>query len=300
MTKKIEYIIISFYTEGLPYDKGINLKEEAKEFYSISKVFFDKVLLFNPRKLIELNPKWNKILSDKNVLEDHINSKQPNSTKNNNWANLNFSLWKPYLIDEIINREEIAEDSIILFHDININKYEQYKYNLKSKKYLKKLMGNKSILFFKDVFFPLSEDCKQELIRKYLGNEGNSLSHVWSGCIAFRKNLSSRNLIREWKEITDINFNRNQITKFYNYKNFKWHSQEQSTLSIIYYLWKYNFFKRNLIKTIYTPIYRQIKMKWSIIEILKFYKFKFLFFLKVSPLKVFFERLRLLKIIIYK
>ena len=41
-----------------------------------------------------------------------------------------------------------------------------------------------------------------------------------------KKNKISLSFCKEWIKLTEIDFNRNQITKFDNFKDFKWHSQD--------------------------------------------------------------------------
>ena len=82
----------------------------------------------------------------------------------------------------------------------------------------------------------LRHDTKQELLRKYLKWDGKFLYHVWSGCFAIKKNKDSINFISRWLEMTELLENRSQFTKYPNYKNFYWHSPEQGTLSVSYYL----------------------------------------------------------------
>lgn len=298
MLKKEEkkYILISFYTEGYPYDKGIDLKKEAIIFKKIAKNYFDKVLLFNPRKLIKIHKKWAQILFDKNILKEHLESKQNINTKNENWAKLNFSLWKPHLIYYILQQKNLKENSIIIFHDINLTKYPAYKHNLKASKNLfSKSLKNKSIVCIKDSYFSLSIDCKQETILKYLGSEGKTLSHIWSGCIGLKKNKISLGFCKEWIKLTEIDFNRNQITKFDNFKDFKWHSQEQATLSILFYLWKYNIKKSNYLISIYTIVFRRISLNWNILQILKYIKNSLEFYFRVGLITAIKERILICK-----
>ena len=148
---KKKYIILSFFTEGFPHDKGENLTKEAIIFRQLTENIFDEVLLFYPRKLIKSNKKWDKILFDKNIEEAHLSSNQIIESKNDHWAKLNFSLWKPYLIHEVLKMKNIYTNSIVIFHDINLTKYPQYELNLlNSKKLFTKLLKNKSIACIKD------------------------------------------------------------------------------------------------------------------------------------------------------
>ncbi len=286
-TNKREIILVSFYTEGAPHDQGTNLTKEYKNFKRISKKLFDKTLIYCPRKLIKENTYWDNILYNQEIIKEHISSKQKSSTKNINWARLNFSLWKPSLLFEVLNRKDIKEGSIVIFHDINLKKYPQYILNIKnSKNFFLKNLKNKEIFIFQDSILSFASDCKQEVLNKYLYCDGTTFFTRWSGCLGLKKTKNTINFCKDWKLLTEIQNNRNQITNFENYKNFAWHSQEQATFTIVFYKWKYNFRKYNLIKTKYTPTFRSISSKWDFIVFLKYIKYIFVFLQKEGLFKL--------------
>ena len=57
-------VLLSFYTEGYPYDLGKNLINQKDAFLEIGKKYFDEVIIFCPRELKKLDPNWNYILYD--------------------------------------------------------------------------------------------------------------------------------------------------------------------------------------------------------------------------------------------
>ena len=89
---------------------------------------------------------------------------------------------------ETLNNSNIPNDSIIIYHDIDILKYPIYLDNFDNlnEKFYQEL--KEVNCFMQGFFFNLSVDCKQELIRCYLGSHGNTLLHIWAGCIGVKKN----------------------------------------------------------------------------------------------------------------
>ena len=110
-----------------------------------------------------------------------------------------------------------------------------------------------------------------------------------------KKNKISLSFCKEWIKITEIDMNRNQITKFDNFKDFKWHSQEQATLSILFYIWKYNIKKSNNLMSIHTIVFRKISLNWNIIQILKYIKNSLEFYFRIGLITSIKERISICK-----
>ena len=92
-----------------------------------------------------------------------------------------------------------------------------------------------------------------------------------------------------------LNMNRNQITKFDNFKGFKWHAQEQATFSILFYQWKYNFKKSQSLISIHTPKFREISFDWNILDLLKFIKNSLKFYFNFGLIFALKERILICK-----
>tara|TARA_Y100000813_G_C24146704_1_gene345089 strand:- start:354 stop:1265 length:912 start_codon:yes stop_codon:yes gene_type:complete len=285
-------VLISFYTEGKPHDKGINLSDAKNIFLKKNLKLFDRVILYSPRELIKKNKKWEAILFSENFYNFHKKTRQRKNSINYEWIKLNSLLWKPAIIIETLNNSEIPENSIIIYHDINLIKYPFYLDNFKilEEKFSKKLK-KRSIALCNDSFFKLSNDCKQELIRSHLGSNGNTLLHKWAGCIGIRKNKIAYEFCKYWFDLTIIDKNRSQLTKFDKYPEFAWHSQEQATLSVAFYKWKYNISRSKDITSFFTINYREILLKWNFKNKIIYIK-RFCFFIfKNNIFKFFLERL---------
>ena len=204
--------LISFYTEGAPFDKGKNYQKKVKLFLRRTNNFFDSVNIFSPRILIKKDKKWSK---------------------------LNFFEWKPNLIDFFFKKELKSQNEILVYHDFDTDKYPVYLSNLESlKKWTEEKMENYDILLINDSKKNLTTDCKKELLDKYLLKNYENYHHIWGGLIILRKTEISKQFIKEWKKLTSEFNNRSQFTKYQNYKDFVWHSCDQACLGILYYLWK--------------------------------------------------------------
>jgi hypothetical protein len=257
--------LVSFFTEGTPFDKGKNLSDVAKSIKEQYQDLFDYTIILSPSLLEQQDKRWKNVICNQEFIDEHLNSTQRQSSINIPWINLNSLLWKPTILMALLaENSELEEDTIIVYHDINAFRYPIYSNNFpRLSSFFADNMRGHSIALLADCLFPLFFDCKQEVLRNYLHCEGQTLLHRWGGCIAMKKNKYSRQFCRDWYNLTARDENRNQITKYENYPGFIWHSQEQSTLSVIYYLWKYRLLKSHHIKTIFTHTYREIPEKSS-------------------------------------
>ena len=86
----MKVILVSFFTEGYPHDYGLDLKKEKIKFETIGNRYFDKVLIYSPRDLLQKNKLWEKLLYNQDYLNKHIKfSKENPNSININWAKLN-------------------------------------------------------------------------------------------------------------------------------------------------------------------------------------------------------------------
>jgi hypothetical protein len=230
--------LISFFTEGIPFDKGDNYQKNAKFFLRKTKNFFESVNIFTPRILIKKDKKWKKIFKDQEPEMIKL-SKKSKFKWNKKWARINFFEWKPNLINFFFEKELKSKNEILIYHDFNIDKYPEYLLNLQSlKKWTEVKMNNCDILLINDSKKYLTKDCKKELLDKYLIKNYENYHHIWGGLIVLRKTRIAKQFIKEWKKLTSELDNRSQFTKYQNYKDFVWHSCDQACLGILYYLWK--------------------------------------------------------------
>ena len=260
----MKVILVSFFTEGYPHDYGLDLKKEKIKFETIGNRYFDKVLIYSPRDLLRKNKLWEKLLFNQDYLNKHIKfSKENPNSININWAKLNGLLWKPALLKMVLEDKTIKENDIVVYSDINVSRYQNYLKNLEIlPKLVKRKLKKKSIMLCQDSFRRLASDHKEELLYKYLGIQGNFHRGFWAGCIGFKKDNIARTFSKIWYELSLIEENRSQITKYINKKYFRWHSQEQATLSVLSFLWLSNKNRRFIIKV--NAFRRLIRPNWPI------------------------------------
>ena len=260
----MKVILVSFFTEGYPHDYGLDLKKEKIKFEKIGNLYFDKVLIYSPRDLLRKNKLWEKLLYNQDYLNKHIKfSKENPNSININWAKLNGLLWKPALLKMVLEDKTIKENDIIVYSDINVSRYQNYLKNLEIlPKLVKRKLKKKSIMLCQDSFRRLASDHKEELLYKYLGIQGNFHRGFWAGCIGFKKDNIARTFSKIWYELSLIEENRSQITRYINKKYFRWHSQEQATLSVLSFLWLSNKNRRFILKV--NAFRRLIRPNWPI------------------------------------
>ena len=260
----MKVILVSFFTEGYPHDNGLDLKKEKIKFETIGNRYFDNVLIYSPRDLLRKNKLWEKLLYNQDYLNKHIKfSKDNPNSININWAKLNGLLWKPALLKMVLEDKTIKENDIIVYSDINVSRYQNYLKNLEIlPKLVKRKLQKKSIMLCQDSFRRLASDHKEELLYKYLGIQGNFHRGFWAGCIGFKKDNIARTFSKIWYELSLIEENRSQITRYINKKYFRWHSQEQATLSVLSFLWLSNKNRRFILKV--NAFRRLIRPNWPI------------------------------------
>ena len=289
----MKVILVSFFTEGYPHDYGLDLKKEKIKFETIGNRYFDKVLIYSPRDLLRKNKLWEKLLFNQDYLNKHIKfSKENPNSININWAKLNGLLWKPALLKMVLEDKTIKENDIVVYSDINVSRYQNYLKNLEILPQLvKRKLKKKSIMLCQDSFRRLASDHKEELLYKYLGIQGNFHRGFWAGCIGFKKDNIARTFSKIWYELSLIEENRSQITRYMNKKYFRWHSQEQATLSVLSFLWLSNKNRRFILKV--NAFRRLIRPNWPIRNYIIFYGSFINFYCNKNLLFALLERIKL-------
>lgn len=235
--------LVFFYTEGSGLDNGSNLRFQANLMIEKAKQFFDSVIATCPRELIIQDPSWAKIFEDKRGwVRAELEKKSISLMWNQNWAALNFLIWKPTLIKHLFaNNKIIRSGDIIFYHDINHEKYPEYLDNIELwGDYIQKQIQNCSVLLFNDNDMKIYQDTKQELILRYFDNKKywKNFHHIWAGAFAIKKDDYGNEFLQEWLGMCSQVDNVSPITDFYAYPGYIWHSQEQACLSVLYHLKK--------------------------------------------------------------
>jgi len=236
--KKIH--LISFYTEGKNLDPGFDLHRTSEIFKNKARLYFDSVQFFSPRILISKDPSWKKILEDKREIMEQYEIKGliEKGKWNTHWAALNFQLWKPKLIQDLLNSSSIEEDEILLYHDINFSKYPEYLSQIhRWNDYFKKKFSKRSIILFNDNNARITTDTKPDLLETYLPSvkyNHAKMHHIWAGAIAFKKNAKSIEFVDQW---VDLCTEENLSPIYYKTPtpDFAWHSLDQACLTVNYF-----------------------------------------------------------------
>jgi hypothetical protein len=279
--------LLSFFTNGKNIDLGIDLTSCRNEFQSNAAKYFSSIIITCPSELIKKDQKWLEVFEDRNSwVQNKIQTTGVKFAYNKNWAALNFLLWKPLLIQDVIqNNSKIKSGDIVLYHDINIERYPEYLHGMhKWKKIINQKMKNKSILLFCDNDMTINQDTKKELIDKYLANfkQPENLHHIWAGALAVRKDEMGISYIKSWNEICSNISNISPVTLHPDAPGFIWHSQEQACLSVLYHSTISDL--KNYVRCVYLYGQRSInvKLSYKIIWLIKQCKYRITKLFKLS------------------
>jgi len=168
-----------------------------------------------------------------------------------------YWLWKPYIINYIINRVNDNDiifycDSKYLFIDDISKLYEDFFKNKNNNILVWKNKPNDDIYFMKNW-------CKMDVILKYNMYDKifiEKCEDSWAGAMVIKKTDETVKYIREWldmccvyENITDTSSNKE------NHKEFKEHRHDQSLLSIVLHKYKINlqYFEKGVLQNCRNP-----------------------------------------------
>lgn len=233
------FIIVTFYTEGFPHDHGTDLVAVEKYFQETVKDHTDQYMSFNPRKLLGMDPTLSKCFKDySSWLEQHPDYSQLGKY-NPVWARIGFQMWKPFLIQHILNSEEVKTGDIVLYHDVNFLNYPNYILGCEQWRDLSSNILHKLKC---DIFIPkglpLKKDVKAYLIRKFLGKNYFEEQGLWNGLIVVRKSEMALQFIGEWADISSQLENISPLPNPDPHPDFIWHSVDQSTAGVLACIWR--------------------------------------------------------------
>ena len=103
--------LVSFYSEGNPIDKGINLIDAKNLFIQKATNNVDNISLYSPQILKNLNYHT--------YIKEYPVSNLVNMNPNINY--IGFSAWKPLIIS--LELEKMNDGDILVYRDINCIKY---------------------------------------------------------------------------------------------------------------------------------------------------------------------------------
>jgi len=224
---------IYFYTEGQNGDSLESLQQSAI-FFDKHREYFDTIQGYTPHKLKASSNHWKKTLEDQTFWVQNHPKFSEDLNWNKSWAQLNFMAFKPLLILENLTSELISEGDIVFYHDINIDKYPEYKMQIKKwKTFILSQIKDYDVIVFNDNDIDFRRDTKQEVIDFFNINHVTG-HHLWSGAIAIKKTKAGVNFCKEWSSAT---LNRDLVSPFTEtkFKDFYWNSPDQATLTSLFY-----------------------------------------------------------------
>jgi hypothetical protein len=221
--------LILFYSQGLPYDNGLNLENEKNQFIDTYKNDFDKIIIYTPKLLKEMNYGY--------FVNEYDNSELL-SKKNVCLNNIGCGSWKPIII--LLELNKISEDTVLMYHDVNVKKYPQY---LQFKNIKKTIENYLNICEFD---FIITQDnllnyqlCKTNVIRELGENHifSYNINQFIANFMIFKNTHISSEFLNEW-----LNGCKNEewinCQKYGDlHINFICHCPEQSIMTLIIANW---------------------------------------------------------------
>ncbi|MCP9809740.1 hypothetical protein KBY58_09875 [Cyanobium sp. HWJ4-Hawea] len=159
---------------------------------------------------------------------------------NKQWLNAGLFLWKPSIIKHTLEKK-LEEGDVLVYLDCNLNKFPCYRQLIDlGPEYLRAKLNKKSILLAVDKYRPLCRDVKYQVLSANLSHYqecGRYLPGFWAGFMAIKKNKYSSLFITKWHKICSIEnlAPLPDVPVESRFEEYKWHSQEQSMLSVVYY-----------------------------------------------------------------
>lgn len=219
---------------------GSDLSFQVSKFCKKFGIGFESVHVVTPKLMKEKGLEVQEIFIDQ---VDWVESQQKDRDFrwNRNWAELNFLLWKPFVIREALagNLFDVCEGDIIFYHDIDFIKYRDYlKNRIFWSEFVLAALHDNSVMLIDDGLSSITKDVKREVRLRYLNHikSHENLHHIWAGALAVKVDSSGRKFADRWFELTNDIENRSQVTDHQDEAGFYWHSQEQACLSVLYHL----------------------------------------------------------------
>lgn len=231
----VKYNVLTFHTEGPPFDSGEDLKESAKKFADLVSPYADNYYSYCPRTIIEEDSSFSELCCD---YTDWVESRKSPNLKTFDvprWTKVGFLRWKPSLIKHVLEKKEINYGDYLLYHDVDIIKYPQYEYGCERWKWvINEILNDLSCDIFIPIEYPLKVDVKPCLLKKY-NIDGNNLG-VWAGIVALRKTPASIYFLNEWIKLSSLE-NMSPFSSEELDPDFVHHSVDQSTAGVLSQIW---------------------------------------------------------------
>lgn len=220
--------VVSFYTEGEPYDGGVNL---TSGMYAFRQIAEDNGYLFDSYTPARLDTMGASCFSRKFPEEFKYEVNQ-HSHK------IGFLAWKPFIIYDAM--KNMDDDDIIFYLDANIGKYPSLREMVKNaKEVVSVVMENYDFYIgreFTDQSFPLIQFAHREVIDELGGGTEfvKNFPNLIANNVICRKTRFSEEILLDWISLCrEDRFLYIQDNKQKQYSDFKWPCAEQSVLNAI-------------------------------------------------------------------
>lgn len=159
---------------------------------------------------------------------------------NPEWLKAGLFRWKPAIICHMLENR-LSDGDVLVYLDCNLEKFPCYReFIAAGPRFFLGSLAKKSVVLFQDRFRRMSVDTKCIVLQGYLSDFrqcGGALPGLWAGCIVFKKDSGGVSVARDWAELCTVDNLAPvpDVPKFQRFKQYKWHSQEQSMLAVLYY-----------------------------------------------------------------
>jgi hypothetical protein len=222
----INYKMISFYTQGEPYDNCINLSNPANRYATLMSEHVDVVRFYRKSEL------------QKNKDTEFLVKEYSNEPKYNACTHLiGYFRWKPYIILDTLKNSN--ENDIIYYRDSNIDKYPIILNGLE-----RTVENLNVVLNGADIFAPvehlgiikMKHHIKREVFEQLDKYPNNYLDEdlINASIIVARKTDTSIKFFTEWLELcNDETLISSDYSSHVQDGEFKWNTQEQSIMNVL-------------------------------------------------------------------
>lgn len=223
---KININLISFYTEGVPYDKLYNLTNERKIFYDAIKNHVDNCTFVKYRDLANNN-------DTKIYVKEYIDM----AKYNKNAELMAYFRWKPYIILQELKK--MNDGDILFYRDCNVSKYKNIIKNMQDTPLIIKTIMDET-----DFFMPVENFRRLKFVRcikkevfdrlNFPYNELNKNLHLLNASIVIcRKTPIIIDLMNDWLKACMDDELISPVTQSTDDKRFTHNCLDQSILSVI-------------------------------------------------------------------
>jgi hypothetical protein len=231
--------IVTFFTEGAPFDQGIDLADIEREFRALVEPSVDSYRAYAPRVLADDGDGASRLVADYRGWLDQHPRRSELGNYNPGWARIGFLAWKPYVLARELSRDDLVEGDIVMYHDVDVRKYPDYRAHVEHWRSVSlAILDELGTDVFAPVGLPMGIDVKAFLVEKYLDRSYRQVRGVWAGLVVVRKSAMSIEFVEAWgrmcADLDDIA----PLPNPHPYPEAAWHSGDQAVLSVLAATWR--------------------------------------------------------------